>query len=104
MLHRIVPKYKGPAEICFPGFEHGPEIDEENIICFYNAVGRVLRLRFQRVGPAPDDAFVPVGFDAEAVGCQLVDFVAQLLLTYARTNELVFDFLEEAPCFVLGIL
>src|SRR5271170_4696722 len=60
---RIASNDVGPTEIGFPFFEHGAEIEKDDVVLPDRQVWRVLIVRCQSVAPCSHDAFVPIARD-----------------------------------------
>ena len=100
---RIVAQHIAFADIGFPGFEHRPQIDIDNIVGFDDPDRRIVAGDGDGVGAGPDDAAVPVLFDAELPRGQIADLVFDLALADPGANQLFpFDGIEKPQRLYLG--
>jgi len=99
----VLAEHEGTAEVRFPGFEDGAEVDVEDVVWPDQLVGWAGGEGEESVGSASDDLLVPEDLDAVAFVGELVAFVAQGLLTNAWADKCTLDLLEELDGFVLSI-
>src|SRR5271170_6285783 len=86
-LHRIGPRYKRPAEIRFPGFEHGAKIQKDDVVLTDDQVGWILVIGRQGVASGAHDALVPVRGDTEHLLSETVDIFIDASFRHAGTDD-----------------
>src|ERR1700691_5459574 len=70
---RIVSNDVGPPEVGFPVFEHGTEIEKDDVILPDRQIWRILIVGGQCVVPCAHDAFVPMARDPEHAFGERID-------------------------------
>ena len=88
VLLRIAAQDIAFADIRFPGFEHRPQIDIDDVVGLDGPDRRIVARDGDTVGPCPHDAAVPMFLDPKLPRGQFADFVFDLALADSRAHQI----------------